>query len=625
MPPSGWSASHGPLDFTTLRHLFHARQLTPTELVATLFRRIRACTSPNIWISLVDESQALARALELESLARAHGADSLPLFGIPFAVKDNIDVAGMNTTAACRDFAYPAGHSSPVVEKLLRAGAILLGKTNLDQFATGLTGLLSSFGPTRNPFNPEYISGGSSSGSGVAVAAGLVSFALGTDTAGSGRVPAAFNHLVGLKPTRGLCSTRGLFPACRSLDCISFLSLNVDDAAELLALSYGFDSADPYSRREAADFSPSLLRSPLSRFRYGVPKPDQLDFLGDASAQKLYASALKRLDELPGTTAQRIEVDIAPFLETGRLLYHGPWIAERLASMERFIAEHPDALHPVTRSILDRGQSLRATDVFRGYQQLAALRRQTESLWAQMDVLVLPTAPRPFTLAEASADPGATSALLGLYTNFANLLDLCALALPAGFTSAGLPWGISLLAPAFFEANLLAIGQQFFPDPCAGLSGAPHYDQHRPPRTSPLLPTLPQEPQTSIAVVGAHLSGQPLNHQLTELGARLLKRTRTAPQYRLYALANTTPEKPGLVRVTGEPAAAIELEVWSLPEKNAGAFLAKVPPPLCIGSILLDNGDTVKGFLCEPCALKNATDISHHAGWLHYLAAKKPQ
>jgi allophanate hydrolase len=604
----------------------------PHEVIAAIYRRIRTADIPNVWITLLDESAVLDRVRALEETAiRAAGgggpggsggggggaASRWPLLGIPFAVKDNIDVAGVPTTAACKDFAYTPQTSSALVEKLEAAGAILLGKTNLDQFATGLTGLLSSYGPTRNPFNSDYISGGSSSGSAVVVAAGLVSFALGTDTAGSGRIPAAFNHLVGLKPTRGLLSTRGIFPACRSLDCPSILALNVEDAAELLSLTKGFDSADPYSRPEANHLDLSLLKLPISSFRFGVPRRDQLDFFGDTAAEALYQQAIERLRSLGG---ERIEIDAAPFLEAGRLLYQGPWVAERLASMDAFHADHPDAFHPVTRSILDRGRTLTAVDTFRAQHQLEALRRRARAQWALMDLLLLPTAGTIPTVAEAQKDPAAASARLGLYTNFVNLLDLAAVALPAGLLPAprNTPWGITLIAPAFSEPNLVALSQRFHPDPHGGLYGVSHSPQSRPllPFLAASPPSFP-EPRTLICVVGAHLSGQPLNYQLTELDGQLVRRGRTASHYRLYALANTTPPKPGLLRAEG--GTAIDVEVWSLPDPAVASFLGRVPPPLCLGNIQLDNGDLVKGFLVEPFALHGATDISRFGGWGHYL------
>jgi len=625
-PP--WTAANGPMDFATLRHLYRARQQTPADLVAAVHRRIRASDLPNVWIALVDERIAVDQALALEKTAQARGMAEFPLYGIPFAVKDNIDVAGMMTTAACRDFAYRPAASSPVVEKLLAAGAILIGKTNLDQFATGLTGLLSSFGPTRNPFNPAFISGGSSSGSAIALAAGLVSFALGTDTAGSGRVPAAFNNLVGIKATPGLISTRGVFPACRSLDCLSLLALNVQDASELMALAKGFDPQDPYSRPDASDFDPSMLQLPVSRFRMGVPAPGQLEFLGDPEARSLYQAAVARLEKLGG---RRTEIDLSPFLDAGKLLYDGPWVAQRLASIDAFHAAHPESLTPATCAIMDRGRLPSALDAFKAMDKLARLRAVAAAQWALMDVLVLPTAPRAFTIQEAAPDPAAASAKLGLYTNFVNLMDLAAVALPAGFTSQGMPFGISLIGRRLSDANLIALGQRFFPARSGGLLGAPPLAHPEPPTDAdePTLPESERPRQTLLCVVGAHLSGQPLNHQLIGLDATLVKRTRTAPHYRLFALSGTTPPKPGLLRVPdgdnngpgAQAGCAIAVEVWSLPERNVGAFLARIAPPLCIGNVQLENGQWVKGFLCETIALTGAQDISKFGGWVPYLAA----
>lgn len=616
-PAPHWSPDDGPLNFATLRNLYRARKLTPTELVTALFRRIRASIHPHLFILLFDEAEVLARAAELEALSPAAAA-KLPLFGLPFAVKDNIDVAGKPTTAACPDFAYTPEKSAPVVDKLLAAGALLLGKTNLDQFASGLTGVLSPFGEPQNPFNPDYVSGGSSSGSAVAVSGNLVAFSLGTDTAGSGRVPAAFNNLVGTKPTRGLVSTQGVLPACASLDCVAFFTHNPADAADLLAVAKGFVPADPWSRPEAAAFDLDVVRFPVGTFRFGVPRASQLDFYGDAPNAALYQKAIARLESLGGT---RVEIDAQPFLDSGKLLYEGAWLAERLTPIESFRKEHPNALHPVTSSVLSRADTLSALDAFKGFHRLAHLARAAESQWALMDLLLLPTAPILPTRDATRADPRAMSARLGLYTNFVNLLDLCALALPAGFRPDGLPFGITLLAPAFHDANLFAIASRFATSPIAGLPGA-HLHQQTPHDPDP-LPLQPTDNRTLLAVVGAHLSGMPLNHQLTELDGLLVRRCRTAPLYRLYALANTTPPKPGLSRApAGYAGHPIDVEVWSLPNAAIASFLAKVPPPMCIGTLTLDNNDQVKGFLCEPHALQNATDITPFGGWRNYLARK---
>lgn len=438
------------LDFHSLRAAYASGNLRPTELIATLYERIAAHPDPNVWIALRPRADVLAQARRLEALSPEEAA-ALPLFGLPFAVKDNIDAAGLPTTAACPDFAFTPEKSATVVERLPAAGALLIGKTNLDQFATGLVGTRSPYGPVANPFDPAYISGGSSSGSAVAVSAGLVSFALGTDTAGSGRVPAGYTNIVGLKPTRGLISAAGVFPACRTLDCVSIFALTVDDAGAVLRVCEGEDPADAYSRARPAVAQTDSLR-------YGVPRAEQLEFFGNDEYTRLYADGLALLDELGG---QRVEIDYAPLLAVANLLYEGPWVAERYAAVRDFFDARPDAFLPVIRSILEKAKSYSAADAFAAQYRLEELRREIAPLWERIDCLALPTAGTIYTIAEVQADPLRLNSNLGRYTNFTNLLDLCALALPNGFGADGLPAGLTLLAPAFCEERLLAIGEEF--------------------------------------------------------------------------------------------------------------------------------------------------------------------
>lgn len=438
------------LDFRSLRAAYTSGTLRPTELIPSLFQRIAAHPDPNVWITLLPQAEVLAQARRLEALSPEQAA-ALPLYGIPFAVKDNIDAAGLPTTVACPDFAYTPEKSATVVQRLLDAGALLVGKTNLDQFATGLVGTRSPYGPVANPFDPAYISGGSSSGSAVAVSVGLVSFALGTDTAGSGRVPAGYTNTVGLKPTRGLISAAGVFPACRTLDCVSIFALTVDDAGAVLRVGEGYDPADAYSR----------ARPPVAQadsLRYGVPRSDQLEFFGNDEYARLYAKGLALLDELGG---ERVEIDYAPLLAAANLLYEGPWVAERYAAVRDFFDARPDAFLPVIRGILEKATSYSAADAFAAQYRLEELRREIAPLWERIDCLALPTAGTIYTVAEVQADPLRLNSNLGRYTNFANLLDLSALALPNGFGADGLPAGLTLLAPAFCEERLLAIGQEF--------------------------------------------------------------------------------------------------------------------------------------------------------------------
>jgi allophanate hydrolase len=597
------------LDLASLASAY-AAGLSPVEVVREVYRRIAARGADPVWITLRPEAEVLAEAAALAG-RRAAGA-SLPLFGVPFAVKDNLDVAGLPTTAACPAFSYLPASDAEVVRRLRAAGALVIGKTNLDQFATGLVGVRSPYGAPSSVFNPDYISGGSSSGSAVAVAAGLVSFALGTDTAGSGRVPAAFNNLVGWKPTKGLLSTRGLVPACRSLDCVSVFALTCADAEKISGLVAGFDPADPFSRkcdRPARGFA-------AAGFRFGVLRPDQREFFGDHEAAALYAASVDRLSSLGGVA---VEIDFSPFRATADLLYSGPWVAERLAAISPFAQENPDALHPVTAAIIRGADRFSAVDTFRAFYRLEELRRATAPTWETIDVLLLPTTPTIYTHADIAAEPVLNNTRLGTYTNFVNLLDLCGVAVPAGFRSDGLPLGVTLLAPAFGDASVLALGGRLHAALGGKLGGT---DSPLAPCALPSVTESPAPACVDLAVVGAHLQGQPLNHQLVSRGATLVRGTRTAADYRLYALANTRPAKPGLAREPGFAGAGIEVEVWRLSLEAFGAFTAEVPAPLAIGNLVLADGSSVKGFVCEPAALVGATEITSFGGWRAYLASR---
>jgi allophanate hydrolase len=506
-----------------------------------------------------------------------------PLKGLTFAIKDNIDYAGTPTTAGCPAYAYTPTAHAHVVAQLTDAGAVALGKTNLDQFATGLVGVRSPYGACSSVFNKEYVSGGSSSGSAVAVANNEVDFSLGTDTAGSGRVPAAFNNLIGLKPTRGVLSMSGVVPACRSLDTVSIFTRDLDTASRVFDVAAHYDPSD-WSARRMVDFPAPWP----SAFRFGTPRPDQLQFFGDTEAAKLYDAAIAKLE---GQGGQRVEIDYAPFRDAAALLYQGPWVAERLAAIEEFIHLKGDQIHPVVRGIINGASKHTAVDSYRAVYKLGELKRAAEAEWAKMDILFLPTTGTIYKIADVAADPVRLNTNLGYYTNFVNLFDLAALAIPAGFRPNGLPFGVTLIGPAFSDRALLAI---------AAAKPA-------------------QAGCTQVAVVGAHLTGQPLNSQLTERGARLVKTCKTATNYRLYALANTTPPKPGLVREEGFAGPGIELEVWSMPTNQFGSFISLIPAPLGIGSVVLDDGTTVKGFICEPAGLTGAAEITHFGGWRKYL------
>jgi allophanate hydrolase len=597
------------LNLGSLRQTYGEGTTTPAEVIDFVLATISDAPTEGIWIHLRDRGELLAEA---RSLARtpSHDARS-PLYGVPFAVKDSIDVAGIPTTVACPDFAYVATESAPVVERLRAAGALFVGKTNLDQFATGLVGVRSPYGIPPNPFDARYVTGGSSSGSAAAVARGQVAFALATDTAGSGRVPAAFNNIVGLKPSRGLLSTRGVVPACRSIDCTTVLALTCEDAREVAAVATGFDERDPFARPEASRFRWPGGSAP-GDLRAAIPRPGDLSFEDD-DARDHFVGACGRLEAL-GFALERIEM--APFFEAGHLLYGGPWIAERLSQFEEFVRVHPASVLPVIRSILADGARHRATDVFRALHRLAELKRVVEPLWTRCHALVVPSVPSHPRIDEVLADPIGVNARLGRYTTFANLLDLAAVAVPGGFRRDGLPAGVTFIGPWGSDASLLTLASTFHAM-TGGTLGATGWTlpgsgaQHAPAERAGSL---------SVAVVGAHLSGQPLNGQLTERGARLVRAARTAPHYRLYALPGTQPPKPGLVRVGDGHGVRIEIEVWALPTETLGSFLADVGSPLAIGTIDLEDGVRVHGFLCEGYAAANAEDISSFGGWRGYLS-----
>jgi allophanate hydrolase len=587
------------LDLASLRGLYKAGKTTPSDVISTIYDRMAQSPLEPVWISVLPRDKAMARARKLE---RDPLASALPLYGVPFAVKDNIDVAGLPTTAGCPAYAYSPGRSARVVHALIEAGAIPIGKTNMDQFATGLVGTRSPHGACSSVFDSRYISGGSSSGSAVAVASGLASFSLGTDTAGSGRVPAAFNGLVGLKPTRGVLSTQGVVPACRTLDCVSIFAENADDAHTVWLAARGFDAEDPFSRapRPGQDAAPWLAGA----FRFGVPPAEQLEFFGDEGAAILYDEAVARLVAIGG---RKVEIDFSTFRAAAELLYAGPWVAERYAAIREFIEQHAAEINPVVRGIIEGARRYSAADAFDAEYRLRALRRATETQWEEMDVLVLPTTGTIYTHDAVASEPVRMNTNLGYYTNFVNLLDLAALAVPAGRRAEGLPFGVSFIGRAFSDEALLALAKRY---EAPGVTSA---GQNCPPGC------------VALAVVGAHLSGQPLNRQLTERGAQLLKACRTARDYRLYALEGTMPPKPGLVRERNFSGPGIEVEVWAVPEDRFGGFVAEVPAPLGIGSVVLDDCQTVKCFICEPYAIAGAAEVTRFGGWRNYLSQSVSQ
>jgi allophanate hydrolase len=559
--------------------------MTTTESISAIYDRIESEPLNPVWISLVSREVSLARAADAQG----------PLAGLTFAIKDNIDLAGLPTTAACPAYAYSPAVTAPVVQRLLDAGAIPIGKTNMDQFATGLVGTRSPHGACSSVFDSRYISGGSSSGSAVAVAKGLVDFSLGTDTAGSGRVPAAFNGLIGLKPTRGLLSTRGIVPACRSLDCVSIFARDVATTRAV------FDVAKKKPRESNA---PSSFPA---KFRFGVPAANQLEFFGDHEAAELYSKAISIAESIGG---QKVEIDFSPFRATADLLYSGPWVAERLAAIGAFMANHADEMNPVVRQIIAGGAKYTAVDTFEAQYRLQDLCDAAATEWARMDTMLLPTTGTIFTHEAVAADPIGTNTKLGYYTNFVNLMDLAAVAIPAGSRPNGLPFGVSFVGRGRTDDALLSLADAFLRGKAAssnvGLRGT----------------AGPDPDHVAVAVVGAHLTGQPLNWQLTQRGAHLIKTCRTAHGYRLYALDATTPPKPGLVRDDAFEGPGIEVEVWAMAAEHFGSFVAAIPPPLGIGSATLDDGHVVKCFICEPYAIPAATEITHFGGWRKYLASR---
>jgi allophanate hydrolase len=569
-----------------------AEKRSPVDAVLASLAKLAEINDPAIFLALKDKAVLLDEA---EVLQAAGPADK-QLYGMVFAVKDNIDVAGMPTTAACPAFSRMPERSATVVSKLEAAGAIVLGKTNLDQFATGLVGVRSPYGVPRNVLRPDLIPGGSSSGSAVAVAAGIVDFALGTDTAGSGRIPAGMNGIVGLKPSLGLLSSTGMLPACRTLDTISVFARTVALAAEVTALAAGYDAEDAYSR----PLPPIAVTSPHHGLRIGVPFPAQRLFFGDAAAEAAYVADL---ETLVGMGATIVEMDFEPLHAVARSLYEGPWVAERYAATKPLVEENPAAMLPVTRSIIEPGGKLTAVATFEALYKLAALKRDVEPLLASIDCLAVPTVPRFYTVADLDAEPVKYNSNLGSYTNFVNLLDLAAISVPTGMRGDGLPSSLTFIAPAGRDGFLAGIGMAVESGGLPG-SGSAVGDDH-----------------IELAVVGAHLSGLPLNHELTNLGGTFLRKVETLPSYRLFALAGTLPPKPGLLRVANGEGRAIEAEIWALEPSAFGKFVANIPAPLGVGTLSFSDGSSAKGFLVEAVATSGARDISDFGGWRPFVLA----
>ncbi len=583
----------------------YAGGLSPLDLADEVIRRREAWPDPAVFIAVTDAEALRAEAGAL--LARAPEPNSLPLWGVPFAVKDNIDATPLPTTAACPAFAYLPEVDATAVAKLRAAGALMIGKTNLDQFATGLNGTRSPYGAPRCVFDADYVSGGSSSGSAVAVAAGICAFALGTDTAGSGRVPAMFNNIVGVKPTPGLVSNAGLVPACRSIDVITVFAPSVADAVTVRRLMDGYDDSDPFSR-------PAVPAGIPPKPRIGVLEGAEREFYGDAEKEALYEAAIARAQALGATI---VPIDYAPFREAASLLYDGPFVAERLAAIDGFLATNAEDFDPTVRKIVEGAIGKTAAEAFKGRYQLEEYIQKVRPVWEAVDFLMLPTSPTTATVAAMLADPVGENSKFGRYTNFANLMGLASIAVPTGFGASGLPAGVMLVGPAFTDDALAPFAAAMHEAAASGLGRD---------RTAPVPPPpAPFAPEgwIPLVVVGAHLSGMPLNWQLTGPGGVLLGVRTTSPAYRLYALPGTVPPKPGLAHEPGFDGPGIKVELWALPPAAFGAFTAAIPAPLGIGKILLADGSSVPGFLCEGYALEGAEEITEFGGWRAYLAREE--
>ncbi|MHC8315680.1 allophanate hydrolase [Pseudomonas sp. LB3P31] len=582
------------LQFDPLRSAYRDGSLTPRELLLGL-RNKAAALNPDyhlfIHLLSVEELEPYLAALDGRDI------DSLPLYGVPFAIKDNIDLAGIPTTAACPEFAYVPDRSATIVEQLLALGAIPLGKTNLDQFATGLNGSRSPYGACPNSVLPEYPSGGSSAGSSLAVALGVASFALGTDTAGSGRVPAGLNNLLGMKATKGLISTAGVVPACRTLDCVTTFTATAREASQLLALTAQLDPRDEYSRSNPLWNDGSAFGIPRP-FRFGVPRAQDLEFFGCPEGPLLFGDAIDRLKALGG---EAVELDLSPFLEAARLLYEGPWVAERYSVAGELMERNPEAVLPVIRAVLAKAPAVNGVQTFRAQYRLQALKALCDKALEHLDCVVTPTIGRPVTLAKLEAEPVLRNSELGYYTNFMNLLDYAAVAVPSAFMGNGLPWGVTLFGRAFTDQYLLSVAQA--------------YQQ---PGAAPVATTAARNDRARLVVCGAHLDGLALNWQLKRRGATLVETTVSSPDYQLYALAGGPPFRPGMVRVK-EGGVAIAVEVWELPSSELGSFLTGIPAPLGLGKVQLADGRWESGFICEGYGLEGAVDISGFGGWRAYL------
>jgi len=596
------------LTIANLRKQYREENVTPEQVVEYSLKMCEKFNSHNIWINRLTLSQLKPY---LENLTQ-YSPEDLPLYGIPFAIKDNIDLAGVPTTAACSAFEYVPDKNAFVVEQLIEAGAIPIGKTNMDQFATGLVGTRSPepWGPCKNAFNTDYISGGSSSGSAVAVALGLVSFSLGTDTAGSGRVPAAFNNIIGLKPSKGLVSMTGVVPACRSLDCVSIFALTTDDANAVFQFASTNDPNDSYSRSMPFENKARFYINSINEFTFAVPLPEQLEFFNNDSAKQLFGKSVSTLEKMGG---KKEVIDFSPFLEAARLLYEGPWVAERYVAIEELMLQNPQELLPEINTIVSMAKTKSAADAFKSEYKMQEFRVQAKQVLKQFDMLVTPTTGTIYTIQEVQSDPINLNSNLGYYTNYMNLLDLASIAVPAGFLDSGLPWGITFVSLAMRDRALLSYANRWqqFTKLSLGNTDIDNVE------TNAADGFVELHDGIKIVVCGAHLQGLPLNWQLTERGGVLIEKTKTQNNYELFALSGGPPFRPALVR--SDSGSSIEVEVWELPAENYGSFVEGIPSPLGIGKVELRDGSELPGFICEQNGVEGAKNISQFGGWRNYM------
>jgi allophanate hydrolase len=585
-------------------HKAYAGGAKPMDIIETVFQRIEEVNDPGIFITLFDKADVL---LDGEKLGVFD--PDLPLWGVPFVIKDNIDAKGYETTAACPEFAYVAKEDAFVVAELKKAGAILIGKTNLDQFATGLVGVRTPYGAPLNAVDPEIVPGGSSGGSGVAVGHGIVPFSLGTDTAGSGRVPAALNNIVGLKPTLGALSATGVVPACKSIETVSIFALTVEDAYAAFRVANSYDAEDTYARH----IENTELTKPKPDLKVGIPSKDSIQFMGDAAQEKSFYASVELLKEQGYGIS---EIDFTPLYEIAQMLYYGSWVAERYTVIEELLKTNPDAIYPVTKKIISLAEERSAADAFRGFYKLKELIRNVEPELSEVDVLCVPTIPTFYSVEDLEADPVTPNNNFGTYTNFVNLMDMCGIAVPTPAREDRRPGSVTILAGKDEDALVASVATSL---ECVGERKLGATDCHFSEKTE-----LPASKPTTIdiAVCGAHMSGLPLNNELTSRGATFLRAAKSAADYKFYALAGGPPSRPGMVKCAKGAGSEIELEIWSMPIEEFGGFMKTIPAPLGIGSVSLSDGSQVNGFICEAAGAEGGEDITHLGDWRHFLQSK---